>query len=329
MRIEKLIQVLFLSIFYMLGCDDEDAVSQAQIAQARAIEGEYTSTGQWDLSGPLKNDETIGELTGDLFVELLVKQIGVPSRLKNDAERALGAVLRRPTADAIDRLLPELTARGTKETLSALLAELQIDSKLQLTAKRGILNITETISAITVQAGEEELEIPSELLVGDEMDTTAISSSYQGTPKGDRLVMSSHGFAIRFDLAIVWLLDEFVFKGEDFKMADISERLGCDSFNEQITFESISVGGFSINPTPTHIQRACAQLVSKIESQILGIFTADTGITLGGSVLTLDDDKDGQVERLESAEDYQGEWTVVLNSTAPNISVDLQAVRVE
>jgi len=324
--------ILCLPLMCLLwaGCDDDEP-NPALVAQARSMEGSYQVQGRWDLSGPLQEGETIGELSADLLVELAVNQLTIPSSLKDEARSAVRAVIHRPSTLAIDALLPELAEASTREALSALLANLEVSSTLTLTPSGERLRATETITAMSVETDLGALSIPSEIFSAGEERSATLSSEFIARPQdgGLALELDRHEFSVRGDRVALWLLDEVVLKDVAFKTSMITDKLNCDTITGALEFDPIRVAGINIGLNLSKLNTACAQLVSTLESRALGLFSADSGVQHGGRAEAIDEDSDGQVDRLESTEAYSGEWTVVLSSVSPQLAVEFEADRAE
>ncbi len=76
--------------------------------------GEYSATGTWDVSGPLKGGCTVGDAVADLLVEKIVGLSGVPSALQGKAEELTSKAVRKHVKDVVDKHVPRSFSRTAR-----------------------------------------------------------------------------------------------------------------------------------------------------------------------------------------------------------------------
>ena len=68
--------------------------------------GSYEASGEWDLSGPLAGDRTIGDVVAEIVIGQVVSLASPPSLLEDTVHEFLSDAVAEEAADLIDENLP-------------------------------------------------------------------------------------------------------------------------------------------------------------------------------------------------------------------------------
>ena len=196
---------ILLLAWVLPGCGDDGGGGGSLNATLAPV---YQTTGTWDLSGPLGDGYTVGDVVVDLLVDEVVER-AVPSAFKDRARGAIDARVRVPIRTYVNQRTPmDLAPGGDSYTALAMtLAAVQVSTTLSLTGSSA-LSGTERIDAIQVPVGDDVIEVPLDALALDGEGAVVVESAVTGRVLGSRsLRLDPHRFEIRYGQLVSWLVE--------------------------------------------------------------------------------------------------------------------------
>jgi hypothetical protein len=330
-----------LSVF-SFACDDEKAEKAADVD----FGGSYLSVGQWDLSGPLANDQSIGHHAAVIFVERVVSGLAVPSLLADRAEDAVRSIVYDPIRNAVDAQVPSELAPGgaVYGALAMALGSAEVISRLELVQPDDGFRVegTETITTINVpwDGGTVSVDVDALSLEGEELvalrtdvDAQMVESTtrlnVEPHESTTRLNVEPHIFALHFERLVNHLSIELL----DFHLLDEVEAFigawDCEALADAIGGPSLSIeiAGQQFELGAETLSDACAAAITAISDRALGFLRSDIGVEIGGEVIASDVTEDGRVHTLENGPSYGGAYVGLPASFDPVIQIIFQAER--
>ncbi|MGC4121634.1 MAG: hypothetical protein QM765_45060 [Myxococcales bacterium] len=291
--------------------------------------GTYSTTGTWDLGGPLANDRTVGDAVADLLTEQLVETLGIPSLVQDEAEALVDKAVRPAVKAVVDPNAPkELEPGGVVyQALGATLAQIKVES--ELTLEKGLLPGSlkgkETFAAFSF-----EREGKTYVLEAKELNEVgvAITAEWKGQEtKTNALEIDAHEVEIEFGELVQKIADLVVdVAGQGELKGKVQAAVSCEQIASRIspngTGLMVKVGDWSGGLSDQQIKDACGKAVPKIEEQVLGLFSKGTTIELGGSATY-----DAAARQLKSGDDFGGLIGIAPRPVAPRLKASVVATR--
>lgn len=309
--------------------DDDDQPDAAPTAQY-TLTGSYAASGTWDVSGPFNDIDGIGGVVADVLIEKVVGAAGVPAALEDEAIDWVSERVRLPIRDFVNGQLPETLRPGgeTMAELAALFAQVQTTSTFTLgdTGQSSFTGTQAYTSFAMSHEGQTRTVTVAELL--DDTAATSIAATTAGTRQGLVLQVEPRPVQVRFGRLVS-------IAGEDLLQLDIdaltaqAAAIDCSGVVDTLTSGSpsydITVGGQTFSVGASTIADACTSLAQAMANKVLGLFSVDAPLELGGQVLARDSDGDLAIDGLSAAPGYGGEIIVDPKPLSPQVTETFDA----
>lgn len=313
--------------------DATPAAPEATGPSAGAPGGVYALEGLWDLSGPLGDGRSLGDVVAELVVEETVSTLPVPSRLEGRATELLDARVGDAIRAHVDARTPEaLAADGPLMTaLGQTLLEVEVQSELTLArdATTGAVQGEETFQSFAVtRAGIRHVVTPEELLLG-----ASLGATWEGEAREGVLSVEPHEVTLRYDALVLWVASAALRVDLTELGAEAVSAVACDTLVEELVGVSgsfvLDLGVTQIRISADALLGGCDRALGELAGRALPYLTLDTPVVLGGDVALLDDDGDGRADGLASEEGFGGHVLVTAQAVAPRLTVSFVGERVE
>jgi hypothetical protein len=296
--------------------------------------GTYTVEGQWDLSGPFSDGQTVGGVVAGFVLDEVIGLVGVPDLLQEAAQEVLAESMGAGIADFIDGQLPPALAPDGPlvEALSLGLGSVAMESDLVLEEGTfpGSVEGKETFSALTYWVdGISHRLTPADL----QIEGVSLEAEWSGNVAADdRLEIDPHPVELQYGQLVLTvalaLADELELQAIQ---EDLASALDCTTlvplvFGDEAGIE-LDLVGFTHEIDEDDLISGCVSAQGLIGERVLGLFALDTKVEVGGGVRLVDADGNGVVEEIESAAGHGGHVNVVPEPFAPNLSVSFTATR--
>lgn len=291
--------------------------------------GTYSTSGTWDLGGPLANDRTVGDAVADLLTEQLVALLGIPSLVEDEAEGLVDKAVRPAVKTVVDPYAPaELSPGGSLyKVLGATLTQIKVESALTLEKDLlpGSMKGDERFTTFSFEHEGKVYALDAKELSRLGIDITA---KWKGKEtKADQLEVDGHSVEIEFGELVQRIADLLVdAAGQTELKGEVKAAISCDAIVANISQDgkglSVKVGDWSSSLSDSQIKDACSKAVPMIEEQVLGLFSKDTTIELGGSAAY-----DAAASQLKSGEDFGGLIGIAPRPVAPRLKASFVAKR--
>ncbi len=287
--------------------------------------GTYAVTSTWDISGPLANGRTVGDVLTDTLVGEIVGLTPVPGPLEEDAFDLVSSLIRDDVKGAVDASAPAALAPGGTLTvlLGDTLAAITVASTLELEEDLfGGVEGVERIKKLTYEYDGALRELlPSELQAsGGDME-----AEWVGDVEDERLDIEPHGVPMQYGELIFAIARNVLTEGELAALAaDVEAAVSCTSIVDAIlggnTTLGLTIGDWSYGIEAATLTSACDAVRSLIGEKALGLFASDSDIILGGP-LTADGDT------LASRSGWGGVVPIGPETIAPAVTATLSGTR--
>ncbi|MBN2498869.1 MAG: hypothetical protein JXR96_30040 [Deltaproteobacteria bacterium] len=316
--------VSIVSMLFLAACGDEPTWP-----------GQYQLSGQWNLSGPLTDDRTVGDAIADLLVEKIVGASGVPSMFEETVQEIVSDSIRDEIKSLVDENAPAALAPDGDVTraLAASLADVRLESSLELEEGLlpGDLEGTEVVTALEYDhEGTPEHISPGDLFPGAGI---TMGADWEGE-EGDEgeLEIDPHGLNIQYGELVARAVSQVVdATGQQELESDVLAAVDCARIVDallggQAAFE-IGYQEWSVSLSSADLIAACDAARTLIEDRVLGMFALDTRVQVGGLLTYADSDGDGKADTLASAPGFGGILAVAPAPIAPRLSVSFTGTR--
>ena len=288
--------------------------------------GRWTSTGTWDLSGPLGNGRTLGDSVTDLLVEQTVSLLGVPSLVEDKAQLALDGAIRTHVKAVVDPFAPaELTPGGVVyDPLAMTLAQVKVHSELTLSAGKLPKSVegTETFTGFeyTYQGTPTELDAT---VLGKQGAPIVAEWSGKET-SATELDIEPHDVSVQFSELVRRVTDRIIdAAGQTALKNQVVNAIACDQIVARVAASgnlTVTVAEQSYTLTSTQLRSACDTAVPIVSERVLGLIKVDSQVVVGGKVSY-------SATRLQSGAGHGGLVTVAPAAIAPRLGVSFTAAR--
>jgi len=314
-------------------CAAADAAA-GLVAEPPDWTGTYAVDGQWDLSGPFSEDQTLGGAVAEMLVSRVVGTLGVPALVEEEAREGLYALIGEPIAAAVDSGLPaELGPNGALvEALRAFLGSVATTGTLDLEEGTlpGSMKGYETLLSFSyVHEGETHVLTPAELTDGG----LSIEAEWAGTITSDtRMTVDTHPYQIHYGRLVLDVALRVLGATDlDVLAEGMAEALACSAVVTEVLGDEpsipLGVGDVTYDVEAADLESACGELHDSLGDRVLGLFTFDTPASAGGDVRIIDADGDRVAESLQAEPGYGGTVDLVSEPFAPHLGVQFTAVR--
>jgi len=297
--------------------------------------GKYEVTGDWNLSGPLANNRTVGDAIADLVVEKIIGVAGVPGPLEDTVQELVDGNIRDDIKSVVDANVPAALAPtgSVTQALGASLADVRLESTLEL--EEGLLPGSvegkEVVSALEYDnQGTTERVAPSELFPGAGI---AMDAEWEGGEEDDgELDIDPHPLNIQYGELVAHAVSHVIdATGQQQLETDVLAAVDCTNIINGIlggeaSFD-IGYDDFNVSLSTSDLAGACDAARALIEDRVLGMFALDTKVQVGGVVTYADSNGDGKADTLASGADFGGILTVAPDTIAPRVTVSFTATR--
>ncbi len=294
--------------------------------------GRFSVSSTWDLSAPLGARHTLG----DVFTDVLVSQLASTIPSDGAVERIDDLV--RPTIKAqVDALAPEALRPDSPlmEDLARSLAQVELVSELTL-EDGGLTNDlkgTERVMVLRFDNGQEVIQATPDEIFSTDMAHIESTWKAQANGDGQSLDVAGHRVEIRFGQLVQWVLENALEQDGAALVRQNLQVLECDSIVDGLLGEhselGFEVGGQRYGMERPEIVEACQRAKEALGDRALGLFALDTRVEVGGTVLMVDEDGDGQAEALTHGPDFGGFVAVAPRAIAPRLTVRFEATRID
>lgn len=318
-----------LSIMSLAGCWPGNNPSKAEISSAEAFEGEWRTTGTWDLSGPLGSGMTVGDLVAESLVIEAVKAAGVPGLLEDKTESLLDDAIGDEVAAYVDGRIPDemKPGGGIYEALSAVLASVDVETELVIDTTGDDSSRIEGAEQILALSFNLEETTTTALL--DAVPLLSIEADIEGRGRDkDVLSVFDHEFALRYDQLVMWILENELGVDLDAWAEALDNAVNCEAIVSDIVGEALSftVLDQAVEISENDIASACDSVREETREKALGLFRKDTGVIVGGR-LNATERSGSRIDAFETDEAYGGELTTFSEHLAPVIGVEMVGER--
>jgi hypothetical protein len=291
--------------------------------------GTYAASGTWDLGGPLANDRTVGDAVADLFVGQLVEVLGIPSLLEDQAEGVVDKAVRPAVKAVVDPYAPpELSPGGSiYKVLGATLTQVKVESELTLEKDvlPGSMKGKEIFTSFAFEHEGKTYTLDAVELSKLGVDVT---TEWKGKEtQADQLQVDGHAVEIEFGELVQKMADQIVdVAGQAELKGEVKAAVSCDQIVANISKDgkglTLAVADWSASLDDQQLKDACAKAVPMIDEQVLGLFSKDTTIELGGTATY-----DPPAGELKSGEDFGGLIGIAPRPVAPRLHAAFTAKR--
>jgi len=288
--------------------------------------GSYTTTGHWNLSGPLADGRSASDAVIDLLIAEVADKTPLPFGTADDLAVGLDGLV-RPTLRALidEELAPELRADGsTTLALRSALADVTVTSTLELEEGGDGVEGKETFTNF-------EMAIASGVhrVTGEQLNPDGVVAEWNGEVEDEEFVLEPHEVPLGFG-GLVLSLAEVVVAGAGLETQknSVLAALECSTLvnallNGKPALE-VDVGLVNVDISAGTLTDACQVLRDIVGREALGLFPYQSLVELGGSVKYSGGDDGGKVT-LRHGDGYGGLLKVVPDAIAPKIYVAFEA----
>jgi hypothetical protein len=236
-------------------------------------------------------DETIGDATAAVAIDLAIGFLGVPSFLEDEAREKLDEMI----GDRIAAEVADLASES--ETLAEVrghLGSAEVESEWLLDGSRD----RERVLSISVETDEAVYTLD---LFG--LDPVAeVSGPLAIAGDGATREVETHGLAIA--------AGDLIYPLAEAAVADALATVDCAALAAIVVGDDgeivFSVGGFSYTVTAADLESSCLDQLDDLGAAALARLGVDIRIELGGPIALFDDTGDGVADRIASADGYAG-----------------------
>jgi hypothetical protein len=298
---------LFLGVLSSAACGDDPAWV-----------GTWKVNATWDLRGPFSANHTVGDAVAEIVLGKIVGLTPVPSFLEDDLYDLLDAAAGDAIQQAVDDGAPaELGPSGSVTTfLSQTLASVRTTSRLVLDeAVLDDLEGEETLRTLDVDfpGGPETIDI---------YDSDGDPAEWSGDESGKTFDIEPHYVPLQYGAllaeVLLHLLDA---AGLDDLRTGVLAALDCvtvvDTFLGGETGFDVNLGDWTYTIPESDFIDACDAARSSMSNRVLGLFSSDTAVLVGGEFTWKDSDHP------TLAGGFSGILDVAPEAVAPRITVML------
>lgn len=300
-----------------------------------AWDATYSSSGTWDLSGPFSSGRTVGDAAAEIVIGQIVSLAGVPSLLEDKANKTLSDAFADDIAATVDANAPVELAPGSRlmQVLGTTLASVGIDS--EITLEDGLLPLSvsgdENITQITYEhEATQYVIVPADLLPPS---LVTIGARWKGSvDTSSQLEIDPHEVGIRYGELVRHVVTTVTDAAQLTTLQNqVAAAFDCGNIVSLIlngqTEITIDLVEWSYTMSATELDSACASGRSAAGDRVLGLFTVDSKVEVGGIVLLNDTNGDDVSERIENGAGFGGTLNVVPKAIAPRVQVVFAAER--
>ncbi len=305
---------LALFAISVIGCTSDDI----------RLDGEYVTTGVWDLSAPFGRDG-IGGAFADLLIEESVKPV-VPGLLEDEAIDLTSSLIRTPIKGLVESQLPsELKEDGEVLLgLKRLLPQVNVETTMNFRDDEA----SETVTQLSFTVGDDQLLLSSEQLPPG----VSLAADIEGDRKGrDRMKLEPYNLELRFGELILILVDEALEHDAADLNAQTQNAIACAQIIEAITNADgnfgFEVAGRDFSISSADLRATCDALKETLSQYALGLARLDSGLQLEGQITLLDDDQDLIADRFSSDTEFEGRITLLPGPFEPKFAPNFMGMR--
>jgi hypothetical protein len=286
------------------------------------LDGTYEGTQVWDLGSALHFEDGPGTVVADAVVSAIVDASGLPSYLTSAAKPVVEALVHEPISTFVNN-----TFSGTTilDDMASAVGSVEVETRIELALGDDGMTVTgsEEILSMTVQ-GVEIPMVAINTLMG--YDVTDADVNGEISEDESTLTVDTHEYRFRSD-AILSIAGVDVLGYETLESA-LDSILDCEAMVDYMTdgAGSLSFGVSGYNKTIgfDSLMGICADARGYATDYVLDYFRRDFGVATGGTVSLADENQDGAVDELHSA-DYVGNITLL--PLDPEFDIDFTASR--
>jgi hypothetical protein len=292
--------------------------------------GTYTVSADWDLRGPFTPGRTIGDAVSDIVVGKIALTTPCPGFLEDDLFLELVDLAGSHIKTMVDTNAPaELGPNGpVTQFLSSTLASVRTTSKLVLDeAIIDDLEGEETIKSMEYDLATGAQQLPPGNLFEEEGEEMV--AEWEGDESGESgFEIDQHNVPIQYGAmlaeVLLHLLDA---AGLDNLRTGVLAALDCGTLVDLILEGEpgwdISIGDWTYTIPASDFRDACDSAHEAMGSKVLGVFSSDTAVLVGGKISW----SDGDPVELSTPDGFSGILDVAPEEVAPKISVTFTAKR--
>lgn len=306
---------LALFAISVIGCTSNDI----------RLDGEYVTTGVWDLSAPFGRDG-IGGAFADLLIEESVKPV-VPGLLEEEAIDLTSTLARGPIKDLVEsQLPPELKEDGEVLLgLKRLLPQVNVETTMNFQEDE---RASEMVTQLSFTVGDDQILLSSEQLPPG----VSLAADIEGDRKGrDRMELEPYNLELRFGELILILVDVALEHDAAGLNAQTQNAIACAQIVEAITNADgnfgFEVAGRDFSISGSALRATCDALKDALSQYALGLARLDSGLQLEGQITLLDDDQDLIADRFSSDTEFEGRITLLPGPFEPKFAPNFMGMR--
>lgn len=296
----------------LVGCGDPDWV------------GTYSTTGHWNLSGPLADGRGVSDALVDLMINEVADKTPLPFGTNDDLAVALDALIRAPLRSEIERgLPPDLKADGRVTTsLRSALLDVTVNSTLVL---EDGLDGEETFDKFQLTIADRVIEVR-----GDELNPDGVKAEWEADVEDAYFEVETHEVPLGFGALVIKCFLTLV---DALQLTGVAESLvaalECPTLADAIlagrTELPVEVGPISVDISRGTLIDACELIRGVAGREVFGVFPANALVQVGGKVEY--SGGEGEKVTLKQGDGFGGILLVLPEPIAPKINVAFQGVQ--